>query len=178
MGHVAIALCLLSGAGCGSLPAPTTEPTSSAPVEEAPANPSQSTEPTPAPYVDAEPGLAKLASGFVRASLSYDSCASDRSALPARVAAMATTDEVRRLRASERAHLRWWVLCQRNEQATVRVHGVTQNASVDAARIVHVEGVRTTRSDVATVRDFIDVTLRVIRTQGGWRVAGARGGGL
>lgn len=177
IGHVAVAFCVLSTAGCGVLATPTSEPTSGAPVGLTTPSP-QPTEPTPAPYVDAEPELANLASRFVRASLSYDSCAPNRSAFPDQVTAMATAKEVPRLRASGRAHLRWWVLCQRNEQATVRIHGATQGASTDRARTVYVEAVRTTRSDISTARDFVDVTLTMIRRPNGWRVDSARGGGL
>ena len=140
--------------------------------------PTSPTPTTPPPYADADRELAAVAARFVREALSYDSCARDRDAFPSRVAFLTTAHELRRLRASGRAHLPWWVLCQRDEQAFVRVDGVSQEASSADTRTVHVEALRTTRSDISTVRDFVDVTLVLVRTPEGWRVDAAEGGGL
>jgi hypothetical protein len=176
LGPMAVATCVLACAGCGvgsvsGSPADTPTPV---PVER----PSDSPQPaTPPPYAETTRELAAVARRFVLEAFSYDSCARDRDGLLRRAASLATTDEVRRLRASGPAHLRWWVLCQRNERASVRIDGVTQEAT-SSGTTLHVEALRTTRSDLSTVRDFVEVTLVMVRTLEGWRVNSAEGGGL
>lgn len=177
IGRVATAVCVLACAGCG-VGSGSLSPAEAPPrlhIEVTPASPTPT---TPPPYVDADRELAAVAARFVREALSYDSCARDREVFPNPVAPLATADEVRRLRAAGRPHLHWWVLCQRNERASVQVDGVSQEASSADTRTVHVEALRTTRSDISTVRDFVDVTLVMVRTPDGWRVDGAEGGGL
>jgi hypothetical protein len=179
--QIVAAVCVLTCAGCGTTHASReTQHPQHLPVQVAPLAPPQPPEPTPepTPYVNAGPELADLAGRFVRATLSYDSCAADRGVFSDEVVALATGSELRRLRASSRAHLRWWVLCQRNERAAVRIDGVSQEPTSGDARTLHLQALRTTRSDISTMRDFVEITLVVVRTHEGWRIDDADGGGL
>lgn len=179
--QIVAAACVLTCAGCGSSYAslearpPRHNPVRSAPLASPPP---RELAPEPTPYVDAGQELSDLAGRFVRATLSYDSCAPDRDTFPAQLVALATRGELHRLQASSRAHLRWWVLCQRNERAAVRIDGVSQGPTSGDAKTLHVRALRTTRSDVSTVRDFVEITLVVVRTPEGWRIDDAEGGGL
>jgi hypothetical protein len=179
--QIVVAVCVLSCAGCGSSHAsPETRPPRHIPVQVAPlaSPPPREPAPEPTPYVNAGQELADLAGRFVRATLSYDSCAPDRDTFPAQLVALATQGERGRLQSSSRARLRWWVLCQRNERAAVRIDGVSQEPTSGDAKTLHVQALRTTRSDISTVRDFVEITLVVVRTPEGWRIDDAEGGGL
>jgi len=82
------------------------------------------------------------------------------------------------LRRSERARLRWWVLFQRGERTRLQVNGITRRVGSAGPITLRVEATRVTRSSVGVVREFIEVTLGVVRTPLGWRVDRAEGGGL
>lgn len=177
IGRIVAAVCVLACAGCGvgSGSLSPTEAPPSVDIEVTPASPRPA---APPPYAEADAELTAVSARFTSEALSYDSCARDREDFPGRVAALATAHELRRLRTSGRAHLRWWVLCQRNERANVQITGVSQEGSSSNAQTLHVEALRTTQSDISTVRDFVDFTLVMVRTPEGWRVDGAEGGGL
>src|SRR4051812_44806092 len=149
IGHVATALCVLACAGCGigALSASEADGPSRVPVETTTSAPTEVT--TPPPYVAPDPDVAQVARRFVRQALSYDSCAADREGFPQQVADLATKGELRRLRASARAHLRWWVLCQRKERAEVHIDGVGQEPASGDIQVVRVEALRATRSDIS-----------------------------
>lgn len=172
----ALLTCTACGFGTVQAPAPATQSSAGVPTAVVTTEPSQPS--VPPPYVAPDRELSEFAVRFVRLALSYDACAADRATSLDRVAPLVTPAELVRLHRSERAHLRWWVLCQRNERATVQVNGVSQDTGAGAKRVLHVEAVRTTWSDVSVARDFVDLRLTVGRTPGGWRVDGAGGGGL
>lgn len=177
--HIAVAISLLAcsacGDGLGSLATSprTSSPSVAAPSAETPASPDVSP-----PFVDPSVELDALARRFVTAALSYDAWTEERRTFLTRLDGLTTAGEPARLRRSERAHLRWWVLRQRLEQVTIHVTGVSQQSQSDDQQVVHVEGIRITRSSGSTVRGFVDVTLVVVRTPSGWRVDRAEGGGL
>jgi hypothetical protein len=182
LGRFATVLCVLACGGCalgiGTLGSEdSTQPATSMPVLTSNA-PAAAETVAPAPYVDPTDELRGLATRFVVAALSYDAWTEPRAAFLGRLAGLATDVERARLRRSERAHLRWWVLRQRLEHTTVHVLGVSQNANAAAHVELHVELTRTTRSTVSTVREFVAVALVVVHTPQGWRVDRAQGGGL
>jgi hypothetical protein len=122
----------------------------------------------------------------VAATLAYDAWLENRHDFLTRVADLATAAELERLRHCERARLHWWALVQRFERATVQVVGISQEQATaspvaDSATVtatLQVEVLRVTQSDLATVRDFVAVTLVAVRTPTEWRVDRASGGGL
>src|SRR5689334_6657407 len=65
---------------------------------------------TPAPFVDPQPELRRRGIEFVRSSLIYDASAIGRTAFLSRVRPLVTSDELIRLRQSERAQLNWSAL--------------------------------------------------------------------
>jgi hypothetical protein len=174
--QIATAAGLLACAACG----PSTSlavPAASTPSEllsVVPLTPAESS----APYVEPSAAVREVARGFVLATLAYDASSEGPRDFLTRVEEFATPGEIGRLRRSGRAQLRWWVLRQRSEQVTVRVLGVSQGLPAADRQTVQVEVLRVTRSSVATVRDFVAVTLLVVATPAGWRVDGAEGGGL
>jgi hypothetical protein len=179
---MAAAFGLIACAGCGtgigelaSPPSPT-EPATAASPDSA-ISPSPGSEPA-TPYVEAAEDLRDLATRFVTLALGYQAETEEPLTFLGRLEGLATTAELMRLRRSERARLRWWVLRQRGETATVHVTGVSQQADPTGAVTLHVEGIRVTSSGLGSVRDFVDVTLVVVGTSEGWRVDRAEGGGL
>lgn len=177
IGYLAAAACVLACASCsgiGALAAQTTStPSVITPSVEAPASPTS--EP---PYVDATDQLHLLARRFVAETLGYDAWTEDRRTFLHRLDDLATAGEINRLRDSGRAHLRWWVLRQRLEQATVHITGVSEVPGPGEPRTLRVEAVRTTISTVSTVRELVGLTLAAVRTPQGWRIHRAEGGGL
>jgi hypothetical protein len=131
-----------------------------------------------APYVEPSAALREVARGFVSVTLAYDAKSEGPRDFLNRVEKLATAGEIGRLHRSGRAQLRWWVLRQRSEQVTVRVLGGSQGLPTADRQTLQVEVLRVTRSNVATVRDFVAVTLVVVPTPAGWRVDRADGGGL
>ena len=178
IGHLAAAACVLACAACsngiGSLTAPTTS-TPSAITPSVEVSTDHAAQP---PYIAATDQVRALARRFVTAALGYDTSSEDARTFLTRLDDLATSGEIDRLRHSGRAHLRWWVLRQRLERATVQITGVSEVPGPVGPRTLRVEAVRTTTSDVSTVRDFIELTLVVVRTPQGWRVDRAEGGGL
>lgn len=177
IGQVAAALCVGFFAGC-TLGLRVEDPPSVRPSMLRSAD-GPTSDPAPeVPYVEADVQLDALARRFVTSALAYDAWTEGPRAFLTRLEDLATRAELQRLRRSERAHLRWWVLRQRFEQVTVRVAGVSAETASEERQTLHVEAVRSTRSSAATVRDFVEVTLVVVRTPQGWRVDDAEGGGL
>jgi hypothetical protein len=178
----ATAICLLVCAACGSgIGNLASRPSPSAPAvatsTDATISPSAGAE-SGAPYVESAEDVRGLATRFVTLVLSYQAHTEEARTFLGRLEGLATAGELDRLRRSERAHLRWWVLRQRGESAAIRVTGVSQQAESVSPIRLHVEAVRVTSSSVGTVRDFLDLTLDVVRTPEGWRVDRAEGGGL
>lgn len=176
IGQVAAALCVVACSGCGAgvtqvaTPTPTTSPSPTVVTPVAPTS-----EP---PYLAPDEELRELATRFVTLALGYDAWSEERRDFLGRLQDLATKGEVQRLRRSGRAHLRWWVLRQRLEQATVRVTGVSRIPGAGDQVRLEVEAIRVTRSTVSTVQDFVAIALVAIHTPTGWRVDGATGGGL
>lgn len=151
----------------------------------------------PAPYADAPADVRDLCARFVRDALAYDSTAETRGAFLNRIRPVTAPAELLRLRHSERAHLPWEMLRARGESARIHITGVStltgedatdpQTGPADAASAaggsasslsVVVEAARTTSTDLAVVREFIEVTLILEESAQGWRVVQAHGGGL
>jgi hypothetical protein len=176
IGQFAAALCLLACAGCGigtgeyAAPRTAGRPSPTVATSAAPAS-----EP---PYAEPDDELRAVATRFVSIALDYDASTEARRDFLSRLKGLATGSELRRLQGSGRAQLRWWVLRQRAEQATVHVTGVSQSTAIDDRVHLEVEAVRVTHSTVAEVRDFVAVTLVVVPPPAGWRVDHAAGGGL
>jgi hypothetical protein len=147
-----------------------------------------------APYADAPAALRELAVRFVGEALGYDATTEARDEFLDRIRPLTAPAELLRLRRSQRAHLDWGILRARGETVAVHVTGTTTTttptelaspsapssaaASAPASPVVIVEAVRTTTTDLATVRDFVEITLRLEQHGPGWRVASAHGGGL
>ena len=176
IGQFAAALGLLVCAGCGVGTTKFTGPTASAyPSATVHTQDVPASEP---PYAEPEEQLRAVATRFVTAALSYRAWTEEQDDFLGRIEDVATESELRRLRHSGRANLRWWVLRQRAELATVHVTGVSERPASDGRVHLDVEAVRVTRSTASTVREFVAVTLLLVRTPDGWRVDSAAGGGL
>ena len=177
--HIAVAIgvlaCSACGGGLGSFATSprTTSPSLAAPSAETPSSPDVSP-----PFVAPSAPLEAVARRFVTAALSYDAWTEEQRTFLVRLDGLATAAEISRLRHSERARLRWWVLRQRFERVAVHVTGVSQESGSPEPQMVQVEAIRVTRTDVTRVRDFVEVTLTVVPTRAGWRVDDAEGGGL
>ena len=172
----AAALGLLACAGCGvslgnlAASTPPARPSPTVAISVAPAS--------EAPYVEPANEVRVLATRFVNIALGYDTATEEQRDFLSRLDGIATKDELRRLRHSGRARLRWPVLQQRLEQTRVQVTGVSQSPATDGRIHLEVEAMRVTRSTIAKVRDFVAVTLTVVQAPDGWRVDRAAGGGL
>jgi hypothetical protein len=132
------------------------------------------TPPSPAPYVDGTGDVREVVNSFVSAVLEYDASAESAAALLERVAPITTPRELERLEKSGRARLDWQVLRDRKERVAVTITGI----SVATTGHVLVEAERTTVTSFATVRDFIQLNLELVRVDGTLTVAHAVGGGL
>ncbi|MGY2876371.1 hypothetical protein ACVW00_003561 [Marmoricola sp. URHA0025 HA25] len=151
-------------------------------------------EPTPsaALYGDAPADLRELCVRFVVGALAYDSTTEKREAFLDRVRPAIAPGELLRLRGSERAHLAWDMLRARGESVTLEVTGTSTSTpgttaastglprkpAAAASTTVIVEAERSTTTDLAVVREFIEITLELRETASGWRVTSAHGGGL
>lgn len=160
---------LVLASGCGSSLASMVEDSTTPPP-----SPTRSAEPQ---FADADPGLRTLAVTFVSGALGYDTRREGRQDFLVRVADISTQQELRRLRRSPRAEFNWAALKARHERTRIEVTGVTRVASEASTRLdVHL--IRTTITDYATLRTFEQVTLEVVETHPGLRVAAASGAGL
>jgi len=190
---VAAVLLLTDGGGRVGSPAERATPSAIHPSSIAPSPVVPSIPgPTPtAPYADTPADLHELAVRFVGVALGYDASTEARDAFLDRIRPLTVPAELLRLRRSQRAHLDWEILRARGETVAVHVNGTSTttsgatsteptsaSASASASQVVIVEAVRTTSTDLATVRDFVEVMLRLERDGDGWRVASAHGGGL
>lgn len=176
IGQIAAALCIVACSGCGAGVAPVATPTTTTPPSPMVVTPvAPTSEP---PYLATDEELRVLATRFVTLALGYDAWTEEQRDFLGRLQDLATKGEIQRLRRSGRAHLRWWVLRQRLEQASVHVTGVSRSSDSDDQVRLEVEAIRVTRSTVSTVQDFVEVALVAIHTPAGWRVDRAAGGGL
>lgn len=176
IGQVAATLCAIACSGCGAGVGQVATPTTTTPPSPAVVTPvAPASEP---PYLEPDEELRVLATRFVTLALGYDAWSEEQRDFLGRLQNLATTGETQRLRRSGRAHLRWWVLRQRLEQAWVHVTGVSRIPGTGDQVRLEVVAVRVTRSTVSTVQDFVEVALVAIHTTSGWRVDGAAGGGL
>jgi len=130
-------------------------------------------EPNAGVYQDAPPALRFVASRFAVALLSYDTRSEhcDRFLLSLRP--FVTRTLFRRLSVSPRARLAWWSMRARNERVTFVVSGATVRRRSPAPVVtILVNGIATTRTDVAVLRTPVALRLQMIRTANGWTVAG------
>lgn len=153
-----------------SAQAPVTTPLPAAPAVEPPSIDF----PTPGPAARA------TARRFAAVVLEYAARSEHSSAFLTRVAPLAS-DEVRTaLRHSPRANLPWRVMRERGERVTLTVTGTSITRSGthhDQRRLtVAVNGIATTRTDVAVLRSPVVLELHLARTTEGWRVVGFAGG--
>ena len=180
------ALALLACTACGLLPEGS--PTKGAQPTHGGTSPKAAThEPSVAPASDAPSprfgsaprAVAQTARRFVLGVADYDSVHEGRRAFLYGLRDVSTASEWARLARSARAHLLWRVLRARTERAHLRVTGLSLTLPSDnsAVRVV-VQGILTTRTDLAVVRSFQRFDLTLTRQQGGWRVATAEGPGL
>ena len=109
----------------------------------------------------------------------YDSTHEGRSDFLNNLRGLATLGELDALRSSARARIPWRVLRTRHEQARLAVTGISRapRSGGSTERMI-VQGILTTRSDLAVVRSFECFTLTLTRKDAGWRVASADGPGL
>jgi len=131
----------------------------------------------PEPFADPQPDVRQKAIEFVRSSLTYDSATEDRTSFLHRVRLVVTPAELIRLQQSERAQLNWSVLQQRRERVTLKVTGASLQTS-NSVPVLVVEGVRTTKTAFATIRDLVEVIVSFEASEDGLLVSSAAGGGL
>ena len=174
LGCLTVAAVLLLG-GCGTklhLPAADTPGQASAPATTAASIP----EPAPSapPYADAGTDVRAVAEAFVGTVLVYDASTGEAADFLGTVAPITTPTELESLRRSPRARLDWRVLRDRQERTAIVVTGIS---TAPGGRVM-VTAERTTTTTFATVRDFVEVRLRLVASDGALRVAEAEGGGL
>lgn len=180
------ALALSACTACGLLP--TASSTKVAKPTHGATSPNAAThEPSVAPASDAPSprfgsaprAVAQPARRFVLGVAEYDSVQEGRRAFLNDFRDVATVSERKRLARSARAHLPWRVLRARAERANLQVTGLSRAlpSGNSAVRVV-VQGILTTRTDLAVVRSFQRFDLTLTRQQGEWRVATAEGPGL
>lgn len=149
-----------------------------APEVSTPATPTSSaTTAEIAPYSPATADLRSLAQRFARAACAYDARTEDAHDFLVRVSTVATVEALDWLRLSQRAQLNWSSLKARAERVAITVTGVSRVHHADEIRLV-VEFIRTTTTRFATVRSFDQLTLQVVDTPDGPKVADAHGAGL
>lgn len=176
IGTLAVVLAAVAAnAGCGPQlqspdPSPKRASESSRSVASAP-------QVTPDPFVEPQPDLRRRGIEFVRSALIYDASAHARSAFISRVRTLVTSDELGRLRQSERAQLNWPVLRERHERVTLKITGASADTS-SLWPVLVVEGVRTTTTAFATVHDLIEVTVVFDAAGDDALIRSATGGGL
>lgn len=180
------ALALSACAACG--PLPKASPTKVAQPTHGVTSPEVAThEPSVAPASDAPSprfgstprAVAQPARRFVLGVAEYDSVHEGRRTFLNDLRDVAAASEWERLAGSARAHLPWRVLRARAERAHLRVTGLSRAlpSGNSVVRVV-VQGILTTRTDLAVVRSFQRFDLTLTRQQRGWRVATAEGPGL
>jgi len=130
-----------------------------------------------APYSPATAELRELAQRFARAVCAYDARREGAHDFLVRVSTVGTAEALDWLRLSQRARLNWSSLKARDERVAITVTGVSRVNHADEIRLV-VEFIRTTTTRFATVRSFDQLTLEVVDTPDGPKVADAQGAGL
>jgi hypothetical protein len=134
----------------------------------------------PSPRFGSVPrAIAEPARRFVLGVADYDSVHEGRRAFLNDLRDVSTAHERERLASSARAHLPWRLLGARAERAHLRVTGLSLAlpSGNSVVRVV-VQGILTTRTDLAVVRSFQRFDLTLTWQQRGWRVATADGPGL
>ena len=123
--------------------------------------------------------VSRTARRFVVGVADYDAVHERRRDFLNGLRGVSTASEWEALAVSARARLSWSVLRARSERAKLSVTGMSRpmHSGSSVVRVV-VQGVLTTRSDLAVLRSFEDFSLTLVRQQGGWRVATAEGPGL
>jgi hypothetical protein len=180
------ALSLSACTACGPLPGasstkvaqPTHGATSPKVATHEPSVAPASDAPSPR-FVSAPRAVAQTARRFVLGVADYDSVHEGRRASLSDLRDVSTAREWERLARSARTHLPWRVLRARAERAHLRVTGLSLALpSGNSVMRVVVQGILTTRTDLAVVRSFQRFELTLTRQPRGWRVATAAGPGL
>lgn len=168
-------------AGC-AVPASPSPDRTQAPAARptAPASPTTPWEPRSTAFPTPGPAARAVARQFTFAVLEYDARRESSHDFLTRVRPLATAPLQRKLRHSARARLPWPVMRVRGERVTLAVTGtsVIGPSPQPATRrlTVGVNGITTTRTDVAVLRNPVALQLQLARTRNGWRVTGFDGG--
>ena len=136
---------------------------------------SVSSTPSASPFSVAPTAVSAVAAHFVRTVCTYRATASAGTDFLRSATQVATPREAKRLASSQRARLNWRAMRVRRERASLRITGVTQLNMSSVATEVVVEFIRTTHTDFATVREFAHMSLGVVQTGAGPRIASAEG---
>jgi hypothetical protein len=176
---------LLMAIACGATP---TDNTSSAPalgtraVSLSPLPEPTPSEPDSTVYSPPPVRVRETAERFTFAFLTYDTRTEKVQTFLEHVRPFSTPAVVRALSRSPRSRLPWSVMRSRSERASLAISGTsirsTENLSSPETRhTVHVNGVITTRTDLAKLRSPLQLRLHIAKTQEGWKVTDVRGGG-
>ena len=130
-------------------------------------------------FASPAPTLSRTARRFVLGVTNYDSVHERRRDFLNGLHGVSTRNEWEALAGSARARLPWAVLRARSERAKLSITGLSRPVHSGGSHVqVFVQGVLTTRSDLAVLRSFEDFSLILVRQPGGWRVATAEGPAL
>lgn len=180
------AAALLSCAACGLLPATSSTTATqkpqgvTAPHNATPGAAATATSEAPsAVYASPSPAVSRTARRFVLRIAGYDTAHEGRRDFLSDLRDICTGSEWDALARSARARLPWRVLRARAESAHLLVTGLSRAlpSRSPALRVV-VQGVLTTRSNLAVVRSFEHFTLTLTRQRGVWLVSRAEGPGI
>jgi hypothetical protein len=117
-----------------------------------------------------------VASQFAIAFLTYDTRSERARDFLHKVRPLTTQAVVEELGRSPRSRLPWRVMRFRRERVSLSISGTSITTS-NRAMTVLVNGVATTRTDLAMLRNPVVLRLQISNTRNGWKVIGVHGGG-
>lgn len=177
----ALAASLLAAAGCAHSPEsdskPTDEPAvvSSSPIATPEAG---GAEPEATHYLSPATGARTVAWHFATAFLSYDTRSENAREFLTVVRPFVTNVAFHGLAVSPRSELPWRSMKARSERVSFAITGTSSRASHTSERIALViNGIATTHTDLATLRNPVVLQLWMTRTSKAWKVAAVVGGG-
>lgn len=178
-GLVLVLAVLALTTSCGRAPlyaepapaSPPSTPASSTAAAEAsaparPTAPAYSTPPTP---------VERVARRFATQLVAYDSRRERALDFLAKLRPVTTRAALESLADSPRAHLPWSAMRARQERVALAITGTSSRGRAEQRLTLVVTGIAATRTDVATLRHPVELRLRMVRGQGGWRVSGLGG---
>jgi hypothetical protein len=175
---LALAAVVLATA-CGARPTPGITNALDSPAAAVALSPAP--EPTPSEptstLFSTPPVQARLvAERFTFAFLTYDTRSERAQDFLQRVRPYSTMAVVEALGRSPRSRLPWRVMRSRSERVSLTIAGTSVSETENAVTLL-LNGLITTRTDLAVLRSPVQLRLQVSHTRNGWKVTGVHGGG-